>query len=317
MSRCGTRQRFTVAGLPDWSSILFAMLRVREHVTLKDFTTLKVGGTARYFFSVSTAETLAEAVLFARGKKLPLVVLGGGSNVIVSDTLIDALVVKIEIQGIEWVEDVLKCRDFDILKSQHLNMSESQNSNISTSQNVLVVAGAGESWDALVGEAVKRGLWGIENLSGIPGTVGAAPIQNIGAYGAEIQNVLEWVEVFDAKTGKIRTLPNHECFFGYRDSIFKTPRGRDLIITRVALRLSKNGTPHLEYKDLKERFKNKDSGFKNPTVQEIRQAVLEIRIRKFPNLRQFGTAGSFFKNPIIPKRQFDELKKKYPDLVGY
>jgi UDP-N-acetylmuramate dehydrogenase len=184
---------------------------------------------------------------------------------------------------------------------------------------VLVTVGAGESWDALVAESVRRGLWGIENLSGIPGTVGAAPIQNIGAYGVELQDVLQWVEALDAKTGKLRCLSNRECFFGYRDSIFKTPKGKDLIITRVALRLSKNGKPHLEYKDLREKFPIPNSQFpiQNLTPTDIRKAVLEIRSRKFPDLREYGTAGSFFKNPIISQRQFDTLKKRYPDLPGF
>ena len=202
-------------------------MRIREYISLKALTTLNIGGTARYFVSVGSVENLRKAVLFVRKKKLPLVVLGGGSNVLVTDGEIDALVVKIEIKDVLW------------------------RANNGRADSVLVISGAGENWDALVASAVKKRLWGIENLSGIPGTVGAAPVQNIGAYGAELKDTLEWVEVLDAKNGKLRTLSNKECGFGYRDSVFKRPGGKRFIVIRVALRLKRRGVPNLEYKDLK------------------------------------------------------------------
>ncbi len=303
-------------------------MKVQEHIPLRDLTTLKIGGTARYFCSAATVEEFAEAVSFAREKKVPAVVLGGGSNVLIASGEINALVVKVEIKGVEWEEgkDILKFRHSDISTSQHI--APSQSPKVPKSQNdILVIAGAGESWDGLVEQAVKRGLWGIENLSGIPGTVGAAPIQNIGAYGTEIRDVLEWVEAFNTKTGRVRRISNRECFFGYRDSMFKTPNGKALVITRVALRLSKTGKPNLEYTDLKSRISNSqflisdETGEKRNengiTSSDVRIAILEIRSRKFPDLKTCGTAGSFFKNPIIPKTQFDELKKKYPELPGF
>ena len=127
------------------------------------------------------------------------------------------------------------------------------------------------------------------------------------------------MEAFDSTSGEIQRLSNPECFFGYRDSVFKTPKGKGFIITRVALRLSKNGTPHLGYKDLHERFRTHDSGLKKEdvTLADIRKAVLEIRAKKFPDLARYGTAGSFFKNTIISQEQFAELKKRYPDLPGF
>jgi len=258
-------------------------MRTEEHKPLKDLTTMKIGGTARYFSAVSSVSELAEAALSARDKGVPLIVLGGGSNVLISDGEIHALVVKIEIQGIQW------------------------------EAGDVVIASAGENWDGLVAKAVQRGLWGIENLSGIPGTVGAAPVQNIGAYGAELKDVLEWVEVFNPGANAVRTLSNAACSLGYRDSLFKHGEGNGLIITRVALRLRKDGKPNIGYKDLKNCFEGKPS----PSLAEIRDAVLEIRSKKFPDLRTTGTAGSFFKNPIIPKAQFDDLKKKYPKLPGF
>ena len=142
-------------------------IRIQEHIPLRGLTTLKIGGRARYFVSISSVDELKEAVLFAQEKRLPVIVLGGGSNVLFSDREIDAVVVKINVKGIEWTP-----HGTDTERSQHGSDTER------------VIAGAGENWDGLVAEAIKRGIWGIENLSGIPGTVGAAPIQNIGAYGA-------------------------------------------------------------------------------------------------------------------------------------
>ncbi|MEK7208035.1 MAG: UDP-N-acetylmuramate dehydrogenase [Patescibacteria group bacterium] len=291
-------------------------MHVQEHVPLRDLTTLKIGGTARYFVSVATVEELADAVSFARAQKLPLVILGGGSNVLVADGEIEAVVVKIDIRGIEW-----GYRGTDA-EQEHARPPKPQRRRGTNTE--LVVAGAGENWDEIVAESVRRGLWGIENLSGIPGTIGAAPIQNIGAYGAEIKDVLEWVEVFDTTTGRTRKLPNADCCFAYRDSIFKHRDGQALLVARVALRLSKDGAPNLTYADLSRCFTQ--SMFSNsvrprtiakPALVAIRRAVLQIRGKKFPDLAQFGTAGSFFKNPIIPKEQYDELKEKYPDLPGF
>lgn len=262
---------------------------------------MKIGGTARYFCPVEKAEELTEVLAFAREKKIECAVLGGGSNTLIADADIDALIIKIDIKGIDW-----NARGTDAEEERGTHTE-------------LLVVGAGENWDGLVAKAVKRGLWGIENLSGIPGTVGAAPIQNIGAYGMEIKETLAWVEVFDTKTGKSRELSTKECEFGYRDSVFKHPKGKSLIVTRVALRLKRNGIPDLEYRDLQERFKIYDVRLKKekPTLREIRKAILEIRSRKFPDLRECGTAGSFFKNPVISRRKFNELKKRHPALPGF
>ncbi len=258
---------------------------IQENVPLRDLTTFKIGGTARYFCSVDTEQKLKEAVRFAKEKNVQVVILGGGSNVLISDEGINALVLKIDIRGITW-----------------------------DSSQTAVTAGAGENWDGLVAETVSRGLWGIENLSGIPGTVGAAPVQNIGAYGTELKDTLAWVEVFDVMDGAVRKLSREACRFGYRNSVFKYS-GKHLVILRVALQLKKEGSPNLSYKDLKEYFKSwKEVA---PTLVEIRTAVLRIRAEKFPDLKKFGTAGSFFKNPIISLDHFNQLKKQYPDLPGF
>ena len=253
----------------------------QEHIALKELTTLKIGGTARYFVAVTSRDELKEALMFAQTKNLPSFVFGGGSNLLVAEGEIKAVIIKNEIKGVEWKEE---------------------------GESVLVTAGAGESWDALVAAAVARGLWGIENLSGIPGTVGAAPVQNIGAYGTELADTLEWVETLSAR------LSLAECRFGYRGSIFKETEGKHHIITRVALRLQKDGAPNFVYKDVAKYFGDAKT---TPTLAEIRRGVLEIRSKKFPDLKEFGTAGSFFKNPIISRTQFDELKKKYPEMPGF
>ena len=259
---------------------------IHEDISLKELTTLKIGGTARYFSSIKTVDALSEAVTFAKEKPLPFFVLGAGSNLLVSSGVVNAVVIQNAVRGVEWRDEV---------------------------ESVILVVGAGENWDAVVAESVRRGLWGVENLSGIPGTVGAAPVQNIGAYGAELADVLAWVEAFDSRSGEVRELSREECRLSYRESAFKTSAGKHLIITRVALRLRKDGTPNLTYTELKRYFSAKPS----PTLAEIRRAVLEVRSRKFPDLTQFGTAGSFFKNPIVSAEAFAALKKRFPDLPGF
>jgi len=272
-------------------------LRIQEHVSLKELTTMKIGGSARYFCIAATREEAAKAALFAKEKGIPVAILGSGSNILIANGEINALVLKIEIRGIEWIEEK------------------------EGSPTVLVVVGAGENWDNLIAQAVEKGFWGIENLSGIPGTVGAAPIQNIGAYGTEVKETIAWVDIFDTNTGTFRKLTNEKCQFAYRDSVFKKSEGKSFIVLSVAFLLRKDGIPNVEYKDLREKFNYQLSIIKKekkgPTLQEIREAVLEIRSRKFPDLTTCGTAGSFFKNPIVSKNQFDELKEKFPDLPGF
>ncbi|MDP3661708.1 MAG: UDP-N-acetylmuramate dehydrogenase [bacterium] len=256
-------------------------MELLKNVSIAEFTSFKIGGKADYFCRARSVDELKEALAFARRHSLPIFILGGGTNMLLSDDGFRGVVVKIELHGVKWGE--------------------------------ASVVAAGENWDSFVAETVARGLWGLENLSGIPGTVGAAPVQNIGAYGVEIAEVLEWVEALDMRTGEIKQLSNADCAFAYRDSIFKKQEGKNFIITRVAFRLQKDGAPNLQYKDLAEYFSSGGA----PTLQQIRRAVLEIRARKFPDLKTHGTAGSFFKNPIISKEKFEELKKRFPGLSGF
>jgi len=180
---------------------------------------------------------------------------------------------------------------------------------------VAVTAAAGESWDGLVAESVHRGLYGIENLSGIPGTVGAAPIQNIGAYGAEVADVIASVEAMDMRSGaRVSFLPG-DCAFGYRDSFFKTPAGGNFIITAVTFQLSAQGAPNIEYRDIREYIAA--AGITAPSLAEIREAVLAIRSRKFPDLKAAGTAGSFFKNPVVTGEECVRLTRLFPGLPSF
>lgn len=262
------------------------MIEVLEQVSLATHTTLKVGGPAQYFVAVTSEAELAEAVSFAHAKNLPIKILGGGSNVLVSDTGVPGLVIHNQIAGITVGEE-------DTV--------------------VHVTVGAGENFDALVARCVQAGWWGIENLSHIPGTVGATPVQNVGAYGVEVKDVITAVRVYDTDRGAFRELSNTDCQFGYRDSLFKQAVGQSLVVVSVTFRLTRQPTPRLAYRDLAERFAETVT----PSLSEIRDAIIAIRAAKFPNWHEVGTAGSFFKNPIVAAATYDALKKTYPELPGY
>lgn len=259
-------------------------MEIQKNVSLREFSTFKIGGEARFFCSVTTKEELLEALVVARKEEVPVFILGGGSNVLVSDDGFSGLVIKMDFRGIEFLDK---------------------------GTTVEAIASAGEPWDAFVAQVVEKNLRGLENLSGIPGTVGAAPVQNIGAYGVEVKDSILWVEVLNTKTLKTEVLENEACQFDYRNSFFKTKKGKHLIITRVCFSLSKKRPLKTDYKDLTDYFFSKDV---TPTLKGVRKAVLEIRGRKFPDLSKIGTAGSFFKNPILSKHQFKALMRMYPDM---
>ncbi len=259
---------------------------IKENVPLAPYTTFKIGGPAEYFAVAESEEGLAALAGYARQRRQPITILGGGSNVLISDAGIKGLVIKIDIRGLEHQEE---------------------------GREVRLSVGAGESWDDLVAYSVERGWWGIENLSAIPGTVGAAPIQNIGAYGTDVSSAIQSVRAYDLDAERFVELSVADCAFSYRDSIFKTEAGRRLVVTRVEYRLGLEATPVLRYQDLADRF----AGDLAPTAAAIRAAVIDIRAGKFPDLARYGTAGSFFKNPIIPKEAYDALKARYPELPGF
>lgn len=261
-------------------------MQIREHVSLREYTTFKIGGLARFFAEVTSVDELKEAIKFAQEKNLLFFILGGGSNVLIHDEGFSGLVIHIANTGMEWEE-------FD--------------------DHVVVTIGAGEKWDNFVATAVAKNYSGCENLSSIPGTVGASVVQNIGAYGVEAGELICSVEAYDVKNDILRTLTNEECAFGYRDSIFKTHK--NLIVTQVQFRLEKDYKPKQSYKDIALYIGER----RVPTLSlsEMREAVILIRAKKFPELGEYGTAGSFFKNPIVNKVVGEEFLSKYPDAPHY
>lgn len=276
-------------------------MHIEKNVQLAKYTTFKVGGVAAHFVGVKTEGELLDALRYAKQEHLQALVLGGGSNVLLESPEVEGLVIKNEISGIEW-------------------LSRNQD-------NSMVRVGSGEEWDSFVKEVIGQGLWGIENLSGIPGSVGGAPVQNIGAYGMEVKDAIDSVETYHVESLEKRIFSNKECEFSYRESFFKTTEGKKYVITAVVFSLASNGVPVLSYKDLQNKIfdsqfsilneKEKSKKISGLTPSDIRRMVLEIRAQKFPDLREVGTAGSFFKNPIVPKEQYDALKKQYSDLPGF
>ncbi len=260
---------------------------IEENIILAPFTTLGVGGPARFFSRASSFEDIKRIVKFSKEKKLNLTPIGGGSNILISDKGIDGVVVKMELPGMMW-DEVDE-------HSVHLRVF------------------AGEEWDEVVEESIGNKLYGLENLSGIPGTAGAAPVQNIGAYGVELSDVISEVEVYDTIEEERKILKREECSFEYRGSIFKEEPGRFLIIS-VTMILSKKPCFVSHYKDIAERIEGKEDSLR---AVDIRETVLDIRSKKFPDIGSVGSAGSFFKNPVMSVFDFEKIKKKYPDIPSY
>lgn len=259
---------------------------MQENVKLAPYTTFRIGGEARYFVTVSNLEDLKSAVIFAREKELPILPLGGGSNLLISDDGFNGVVIKIEIGGIDFKKK---------------------------NNKVLVSVGAGLIWDDFISDLVSKEISGLENLSFIPGSVGASPVQNIGAYGVEVSNFIQAVEVFNTKTLTNEVLTNAECDFSYRESIFKKIDGRDLIVVKVFFDLFDVFKPNLSYKELNDYLLSNDN--LSPSV--LRNAVIAIRKNKLPSIIDVGSAGSFFKNPIISSNSLSYLLDNYPKLPNW
>lgn len=258
---------------------------LQENVSLAPLTTFHLGGPARFFVDAKSPGDVQEAVAFAQSKNLALFVLGGGSNLVVADTGWPGMVLKVAIPGIER-------RPEDNGKS-------------------LFDAGAGESWDRFVSHAVMAQCAGVECLSGIPGSVGGTPVQNVGAYGQEVSETIESVEVFDRNDGQVRELCREACGFTYRSSIFNTTERGRFIILRVTYALTPGGEACLEYADLKRHFEGRET---RPNLAETREAVRHIRARKgmliVPGDPDCQSAGSFFKNPVLSEEQHEDLEKR-------
>ncbi|AMW82157.1 UDP-N-acetylenolpyruvoylglucosamine reductase [Pseudomonas yamanorum] len=262
-------------------------LQVQAQVSLKPFNSFGIDVRARLFAEARNDADVREALAYAAGQQLPLLVIGGGSNLLLTQD-IDALVLRMASQGIRVVQD--------------------------DGVQVVVEAEAGEAWHPFVLWTLAQGFSGLENLSLIPGTVGAAPMQNIGAYGVEIKDVFAGLTALDRQTGELRDFSLAECNFAYRDSLFKHEVGRWLIL-RVRFALSRAVHLKLEYGPVQQRLT--EQGITQATPSDVSRAICSIRSEKLPDPTVLGNAGSFFKNPLVSQALAAELQLEYPDLVAY
>lgn len=264
-------------------------MKIRENVKLADYSTMRLGGLARYAAEVKSPQDVQEAWQWAQSKAVPVIMVGRGSNIVWRDEGFGGLLLINKIGGKQVISD-----------GPH---------------EALVKLGAGENWDECVKWTVKKKLSGIEFMSLIPGTAGAAPVQNIGAYGGELNYTLVELEAFDTKLNSIVKLQNHDCGFSYRSSRFKTnDRGR-FFITSITLNLSKTPAKPPFYDSLQAYFDQHANS--NYSPKKIRKAVIEIRQSKLPDPEKISNNGSFFTNPIIDAAAFAQLQKTYPDIKGW
>ncbi len=270
-------------------------MTIQEHISLKPYNTFGVEAKAKYFAEVNSEVELIEVLqqyknlLQENPQKLPLLFLGGGSNILLTKDF-DGLVIKLNLKGI----------------SEEM-MSEDE---------MLVTAKAGENWHQFVMHCLEKNYGGLENLSLIPGNVGTSPMQNIGAYGTEIKDTFVGCKVLNLETLEIQSFDKEQCRFGYRDSIFKQEGKGKYVILEVSFALTtKKHKIKTEYGAIKSELEK--MGFDEPTIQDVSKAVIAIRQSKLPNPEVIGNAGSFFKNPTIPKTQFEDLQKKFPEIHFY
>lgn len=263
-------------------------LKIERNHPLSSYTTLQVGGEAEYFAIVKSKEDVLEGISFARENKLPITILGGGSNLLISGS-VKGLVLKNEIKGINILE---KNKD-----------------------RVIIEGLSGEIWSRFVSFAASHKFYGLENLFLIYGTVGAAPVQNIGAYGVELKDVFHHLQAINLKTGEERIFSRADCQFAYRDSIFKNKLKGKYFIYSVAVSLARQSDFKLDYGSIRETLLAK--GIKKPSLSDVVKTIEEIRNSKLPNPRLLPNAGSFFKNPEISVASFRCLKKSFPDMPSF
>ncbi|WP_028629444.1 UDP-N-acetylmuramate dehydrogenase [Metapseudomonas resinovorans] len=262
-------------------------LVLHEYLSLKPYNTFGVDVKARLFAEAHDDAEVREAIALAAERDLPLLVVGGGSNLLLTRD-VEAFVLRMASRGVRVLAD--------------------------DGKNVLLEAEAGEPWHPLVLWTLERGLGGLENLSLIPGTVGAAPMQNIGAYGVELKDVFAGLVALDRETGELREFALEDCQFAYRDSLFKRETGRWLIL-RVRFNLSRAPQLHLDYGPVRQRLQAE--GIDAPTPKDVSRAICAIRSEKLPDPAELGNAGSFFKNPLISAELAQHLRGEHPDLVAY
>ena len=262
---------------------------MQENISLKPYNTFGVDVKSKYFAEVRSLEELIETLKFSNSKKLPLLFLGGGSNILLTKDF-EGLAIQLNLKGI--TEEIID------------------------DNQILVTVKAGENWHQFVMFCLDKNYGGLENLSLIPGNVGTSPMQNIGAYGTEIKDVFESCKVLNLETLEIEVFNLEKCRFGYRDSIFKQEGKGKYVILEVTFRLTR--TDHkidVEYGAIKSELEN--LGITNPTIKDVSKAVINIRQSKLPDPKVIGNAGSFFKNPTIPLSQFESLKQKFENIPGF
>ena len=267
-------------------------MQVLRDVSLQPYNTFGIDISAQYWVTIDSVDALQQLLRDPAYRSLPKLILGGGSNVLFTQDF-RGIVIKMNIQGIEVVEEN---DDYGWVK-----------------------AGAGVNWHALVLHCIEQGYGGIENMSLIPGTVGAAPMQNIGAYGVEMKDVFVSLEAVEIATGQVVTFDHARCQFGYRNSVFKHELKGKYIITSVTMRLDKKPIVNTAYGDIEKTLAQHlaDRPGDTPTIRDVSQAVISIRQSKLPDPKQIGNAGSFFKNPVISRQQYDELAARYENIPGY
>jgi UDP-N-acetylmuramate dehydrogenase len=263
-------------------------MEIQKNISLKQFNTFGIDARAKEFVVIKTRQDLLDLISQRDLTKEKFLMLGGGSNILFTKDF-DGLIIKIEISGIELINE--------------------------DDQYVWVKVGAGVIWHDFVLHTIDNGWSGLENLSLIPGTVGASPIQNIGAFGVEVKDVIEEVVGVDISTKKINTIKASDCHFEYRSSIFKTRLKNKFLITDVIFRLRKHPELHTEYGAIKDELNKGNIG--HPTIMDISNVVINIRRSKLPDPQVIGNAGSFFKNPVVTEQKLSELRSTYPSIVSY
>lgn len=257
-------------------------MEIQQNIDLTPFNSFGISQVAAYFAEITGPDQLQVALGFAQQQQLPVQLLGAGTNTLFVNDY-PGLILHMNCRGIERLEDGVSIR-----------------------------AGCGEDWHDLVKYCLNNKLYGIENLALIPGTVGAAPVQNIGAYGVELEQFFLELEAFDSQTGQLLTMGKSDCEFTYRDSVFKQDPGRGLIVLSLSLRLNREYQPNTEYGALKQALDGLD-----PSPQQLFETVCRIRCSKLPDPAKLGNAGSFFKNPVISTEKYGSLRQQYPDLPAY
>lgn len=263
-------------------------MKVQQNISLKSFNTFSIDVLAKEFAVFSSADELTELLTTNNKQQASTLILGGGSNILLTKDY-DGLVLKNEIKGIELINE----------NEHHIDIR----------------VGAGENWHEFVLNCIQHDWAGVENLSLIPGNVGASPMQNIGAYGVEIKDVFYSLEAYNYNDKKVYTFTLNDCEFGYRESVFKRKYKNQFVILNVTYRLNKQPKFNASYGAIEQELEK--MGVQELSIQAISQAVINIRSSKLPDPKVIGNAGSFFKNPSVTKEQYESIKLKYPNVVGY